>query len=126
MVLRTASRQAEVLAVLTENPDHDLYQISSHGTTCPLCAPLEGRVYSKSGRDPDFPPSPASLCRRNVSKLFGTPSPRASRYRSHCFLSRRYRARARSFSRYALICASVRGSRVTGFFSKLIQKWEAA
>ena len=61
MVLRTASRQAEVLAVLTENPDHDLYQISSHGTTCPLCAPLEGRVYSKSGRDPDFPPLAAAF-----------------------------------------------------------------
>ncbi len=61
MVLRTASRQAEVLAVLTENPDHDLYQISKHGTTCPLCAPLEGRVYSKSGTDPDFPPLAAAF-----------------------------------------------------------------
>ena len=61
MVLRTASRQAETLAVLTENPDHDLYQISSHGTTCPLCAPLEGRVYSKSGQDPDFPPLAAAF-----------------------------------------------------------------
>ena len=27
-----------------------------HGTTCKLCAPYEGRVYSKSGNDPDFPP----------------------------------------------------------------------
>ena len=61
MVLRTTSRQAEVLAVLTENPGHDLYQISKHGTTCPLCAPLEGRVYSKSGTDPDFPPLAAAF-----------------------------------------------------------------
>lgn len=61
MVLRTTSRQAEVLAVLTQNPDHDLYQISRHGTTCKLCAPLEGRVYSKSGRDPDFPPLAAAF-----------------------------------------------------------------
>lgn len=61
MVLRTTSRQAEVLAVLTQNPDHDLYQISSHGSACPLCAPLEGRVYSKSGRDPDFPPLTAAF-----------------------------------------------------------------
>lgn len=61
MALRTTSRQAEVLAVLTRNPEHDLYQISSHGTTCPLCAPLEGRVYSKSGRDPDFPPLSAAF-----------------------------------------------------------------
>lgn len=56
MVSRTTSRQAEVLAVLTADPEQDLYQISSHGTTCKICAPLEGRVYSKSGTDPDFPP----------------------------------------------------------------------
>ena len=61
MVLRAASRQAEILAVLTENPDHDLYQITRHGTTCPLCAPLEGRVYSRSGLDPDFPPLTAAF-----------------------------------------------------------------
>lgn len=56
MVSRTTSRQAEVLAVLTADPEQDLYQISRHGTTCALCAPYEGRVYSKSGNDPDFPP----------------------------------------------------------------------
>lgn len=56
MVLRTTSRQAEVLSILTEAPGHDLFQISRHGTTCKVCAPLEGRVYSKSGADPDFPP----------------------------------------------------------------------
>ena len=61
MVLRTTSRQAEVMSVLTENPDHDLYKISKHGTTCRLCAPLEGRVYSKSGKDPDFPPLSAAF-----------------------------------------------------------------
>lgn len=56
MVTRTTSRQAEVLAVLTADPEHDLYKISSHGTTCALCGPYEGRVYSKSGTDPVFPP----------------------------------------------------------------------
>ena len=56
MVLRTTSRQASNLAALTADPGHDLYQISSHATSCPLCAPYEGRVYSKSGTDPDFPP----------------------------------------------------------------------
>lgn len=55
MVTRTTSRQAEVLAVLTADPEQDLYKISSHGTTCALCAPYEGRVYSKSGTNPDFP-----------------------------------------------------------------------
>ena len=56
MVSRTTSRQAEVLAVLTADPEQDLYHISSHGTSCAICAPFEGRVYSKSGNDPDFPP----------------------------------------------------------------------
>ena len=56
MVSRTTSRQAEITAVLTADQEHDLYQISSHGTTCALCAPYEGRVYSRSGTDPDFPP----------------------------------------------------------------------
>ena len=56
MVCRTTSRQAEVLAVLTADESQDLYQISSHGTTCHICAPLEGRVYSRSGKDPNFPP----------------------------------------------------------------------
>ncbi len=61
MASRTTARQAEILAVLTADPEQDLYQISSHGTTCPLCAPYEGRVYSKSGRDPDFPPLSAAF-----------------------------------------------------------------
>lgn len=61
MVSRTTSRQAEVLAVLTADPGQDLYQISSHGTTCKVCAPFEGRVYSRSGTDPDFPPLAAAF-----------------------------------------------------------------
>lgn len=61
MVSRTTSRQAEVLAVLTADPEHDLYMISGHGTTCALCAPYEGRVYSRSGTDPDFPPLAAAF-----------------------------------------------------------------
>lgn len=56
MVSRTTSRQAEVLSVLTADPEQDLYRISVNGTTCGICAPYEGRVYSKSGNDPDFPP----------------------------------------------------------------------
>lgn len=61
MVSRTTSRQAEVLAVLTADPEQDLYRISSHGTTCGICAPYEGRVYSKSGRNPDYPPLAAAF-----------------------------------------------------------------
>lgn len=61
MVSRTTSRQAEALAVLTADPEQDLYQISSHNTTCKLCAPYEGRVYSKSGTNPDYPPLAAAF-----------------------------------------------------------------
>ncbi|HIQ73280.1 MAG TPA: minor capsid protein [Candidatus Cottocaccamicrobium excrementipullorum] len=55
MCARTTARQAEVAAILTSD-DHDLWQISRIGSTCPVCAPLEGRVYSKSGTNPDYPP----------------------------------------------------------------------
>ena len=51
MATRTTVRQAEVAAILTADPDHDLYKIVKIGTTCPICAPLEGRVYSRSGTD---------------------------------------------------------------------------
>lgn len=55
MAVRTTERQAEVAAVLTAD-DYDLWQIVKTGTTCPVCAPLEGRVYSKSGTNPNYPP----------------------------------------------------------------------
>lgn len=56
MVSRTTARQAETLSVLSADNRQDLYRISQHNTACALCAPFEGRVYSKSGTDPDFPP----------------------------------------------------------------------
>lgn len=55
MAVRTTARQAQVAALLTAD-DHDLWQIVKIGSTCPVCAALEGRVYSKSGTDPDYPP----------------------------------------------------------------------
>lgn len=61
MVSRTTSRQAEVLSVLTADPEQDLYRISVNGTTCGICAPYEGRVYSKSGTSPDYPPLAAAF-----------------------------------------------------------------
>lgn len=39
---------AEVAALLSAD-DYDLWQIVKIGSTCPVCAPLEGRIYSKSG-----------------------------------------------------------------------------
>ncbi len=54
MAVRTTARQAEVAAILTAD-DHDLWQIVKIGSTCPVCAPLEGRIYSKSGTNPEYP-----------------------------------------------------------------------
>lgn len=65
MVSRTTSQQARVLSVLTADPERDLYKITAHGTTCPLCAPYEGRVYSLSGTNPDFPPLAAAFGKMN-------------------------------------------------------------
>lgn len=56
MAVRTTSRQAAVAELLTRDDEQDLYMISSIGSTCPICAPLEGRVYSKSGTNPNYPP----------------------------------------------------------------------
>ena len=55
MATRTTARQAEVAAALTAD-DWDLWQIAAIGSTCKLCATYEGRVYSKSGTNPDYPP----------------------------------------------------------------------
>lgn len=55
MAVRTTARQAEVAAILTAD-DYDLWQIVKIGSTCQVCAALEGRVYSKSGTDPNYPP----------------------------------------------------------------------
>lgn len=35
--------------------DRDLVQLTSHASPCPICAPLEGRVYSLSGNSDRFP-----------------------------------------------------------------------
>lgn len=52
---RTSERQKATLKIILQDPEQDLYKLSSHGTTCAFCAPREGRVYSRSGSDPVFP-----------------------------------------------------------------------
>ena len=66
MACRTTSAQADTAAVLTADPEHDLYKILPNGTTCKLCAAAQGRVYSKSGTNPNFPP---------LSSVFGKVDP---------------------------------------------------
>lgn len=55
MAIRTGSRQSRNAGMLTAD-DHDLYYVVPIGSTCPVCAVLEGRVYSKSGTSPYYPP----------------------------------------------------------------------
>jgi hypothetical protein len=77
MTSRTTARQAQVAAVLTKD-EHDLYQIVKIGSTCPLCAVYEGRVYSKSGTDPHYPP---------LARAFGKIDPAGSDDLSNTFLN---------------------------------------
>lgn len=77
MAVRTTARQAEVAALLSSD-DYDLWQITKVGTTCPVCAPLEGRVYSKSGTNPDYPP---------LTVAFGKVDPAGSNDLSNTYLN---------------------------------------
>lgn len=36
--------------------NHDLVRLSSHSGSCPRCVPFQGRTFSLSGQDPEFPP----------------------------------------------------------------------
>lgn len=60
MATRTVRTQATVAANLTSD-DWDLWKITPNGSTCALCAAYEGRVYSKSGTNPDYPPLSAAF-----------------------------------------------------------------
>lgn len=63
LVARSTSREATNTATmnqLTYN-GYDLVQMSSHATTCPVCAAYQGRVYSISGHDSRYPPLNAAF-----------------------------------------------------------------
>ena len=66
MAVRTTAKQAGVAAILTRD-DHDLWQIVKIGSTCPVCAVYEGRVYSKSGTNPDYPPLASAFGKIDVN-----------------------------------------------------------
>lgn len=78
MATRATARQAEVSAILMADPGHDLYEIVRIGSTCPICAPLEGRVYSRSGTDPDYPA---------LAKAFGKIDPSGADDLSNTYLN---------------------------------------
>lgn len=57
-VARSTTRESQNLAQMNHMryQNKDLVQMSSHLTTCPVCAPLQGRVYSISGTSTEYPP----------------------------------------------------------------------
>lgn len=57
MVARSVTREATNAGLMAQlrSLDYDLVQISSHAGACPICVPLEGRVYSISGENKEYP-----------------------------------------------------------------------
>lgn len=57
LVARTMIREAQTEGVKNTaiNVGADLVQVDAHNTNCHVCAPHEGKIYSISGNDPDFP-----------------------------------------------------------------------
>lgn len=57
LVARTKLMEASSQAVLSTaiSTGADLVQVSTHNTLCAICAPFEGKIYSLSGGDRDFP-----------------------------------------------------------------------
>lgn len=57
MVARTTWTEVNNIATTEAmtNLGNDLVQMTEHHAACPLCAPLEGRVYSISGKTEDYP-----------------------------------------------------------------------
>jgi hypothetical protein len=57
MVSRTTVRETTNLATINEMQeiDEDLVQFTSHAAACPICAPIEGKVFSITGKDKRYP-----------------------------------------------------------------------
>lgn len=78
MVLRTSTKMTQNYGVLYTYEHIDLYKISSHNSLCPICRPLENRVYSRSGQNPNYPP---------LAKAFGKINSNGSNDLSNTYLN---------------------------------------
>lgn len=56
MAVRTTSRQSRNFGEIYDDPEHDLYIVVDRKSTCPICHKYEGRVFSRSGMNPYYPP----------------------------------------------------------------------
>jgi hypothetical protein len=77
MVTRTKLIEATTMGVTTavRAAGGDLVQVSAHNTNCEICMEFEGKIYSLSGDDPDFPPATElpgfhPNCRHTIDSAF--------------------------------------------------------
>lgn len=78
MAVRTTSRQSTNFGELYDDPEHDLYIVVDRHSSCPICAKFEGRVFSRSGVNPNYPP---------LSDAFGKIDPNGSGGIENTYLS---------------------------------------
>lgn len=78
MAVRTTSRQSTNFGELYDDPEHDLYIVVDRHSSCPICAKFEGRVFSRSGTNPNYPP---------LSDAFGKIDPNGSGGLENTYLS---------------------------------------
>lgn len=74
MAVRTTSRQSQNVGELFDDPEHDLYIIVNRHSNCPICSRYEGRVYSRSGSNPNYPPLSDAFKQIDPSKPGGLES----------------------------------------------------
>lgn len=86
LVARTQMRQSQTEAVKKScaEYDNDLVEIPPHSDPCPLCAPRQGKVYSISGKHPDYPelPDGGPPWHPNCEDVANPTSERALRWRN--------------------------------------------
>jgi hypothetical protein len=77
MVARTEIINSNSQAVISTALEYqsDLIQVSSHNTTTPICQQYEGKIFSLSGKDPNFPvadnvPAYHPNCQHSISVVF--------------------------------------------------------
>lgn len=56
MTARTTSTTSDNVGDVFADEEHDLYYIVPHSHSCPKCAKVEGKIYSRSGTNPKYPP----------------------------------------------------------------------
>ena len=78
MTTRTTASQSSNLGEVFADEEHDLYYIVPHGSSCPICSKYEGRVYSRSGTNPNYPP---------LASVFGKIDPNGSNDLDNTYMS---------------------------------------